>query len=63
MVVAKKNKKLHFPSLLLACEIDSQSLEDMQVGYILQKYTLDNYILEKYTLAQKSLATDEMRKS
>ena len=27
----------------------------MQVGYISQKYTLDNYTLEKYTLAQKSL--------
>ena len=30
--------------------INSQSLEDTQVGYISQKYTLDNY-----TLAQKSL--------
>ena len=36
-------------------EINSQSLEATQVGYILQKYTLDNYTLEKYTLAQKSL--------
>ena len=36
-------------------EINSQSLEDTQVGYISQKYTLDNYTLEKYTLAQKSL--------
>ena len=35
--------------------INSESLEDMQVGYILQKYTLDNYTLEKYTLAQKTL--------
>ena len=35
--------------------INSQSLEDTQVGYISQKYTLDNYTLEKYTLAQKSL--------
>ena len=29
--------------------INSQSLEDTQVGYILQKYTLDKYIVEKYT--------------
>ena len=29
----------------------SQSLEDMQVGYISQKYTLDDNTLEKYTLA------------
>ena len=35
--------------------INSQSLQDMQVGYISQKYTLDNYSLEKYTLTQKSL--------
>ena len=27
----------------------------MHVGYILQKYTLENHIFEKYTLAQKSL--------
>ena len=31
-------------------KINSQGLEDTQVGYISQKYTL-----EKYTLAQKSL--------
>ena len=36
-------------------KINLQSLEDTQVGYISQKYTLDNYTLEKYTLAQKSL--------
>ena len=30
-------------------EINSQSLEDTQVGYISQKYTLDKYTLEKYT--------------
>ena len=30
--------------------INSQSLEDTQVGYISQKYTLDKYTLEKYTL-------------
>ena len=29
--------------------INSQSLEDTQVGYISQKYTLDKYTLEKYT--------------
>ena len=29
---------------------NSQSLEDTQVGYIWQKYTLDNCTLEKYTL-------------
>ena len=27
-----------------------QSLEDTQVGYISQKYTLDKYTLEEYTL-------------
>ena len=31
-------------------EINSQSLEDKQVGYISQKYTLDKYTLEEYTL-------------
>ena len=30
--------------------INSQSLEDTQVGYILQKYTFDIYTLEKYNL-------------
>ena len=30
-------------------KINSQSLEDTQVGYISQKYTLDKYTLEKYT--------------
>ena len=35
--------------------INSQSLEDTQVRYISQKYTLDNYTLEKYTLALKAL--------
>ena len=29
--------------------INSQSLEDTQVGYISQKYTLDKHTLEKYT--------------
>ena len=29
--------------------INSQSLEDTQVWYISQKYTLDKYTLEKYT--------------
>ena len=31
-------------------KINSQSLDDTQVGYISQKYTLDDYISEKYTL-------------
>ena len=30
-------------------EINSQSLEDTQVGYISQKYTLEKFTLEKYT--------------
>ena len=30
-------------------KINSQSLEDTQVGYILQEYTLYKYTLEKYT--------------
>ena len=30
-------------------EINSQSLEDTQVGYISQEYTLYKYTLEKYT--------------
>ena len=30
-------------------KINSQSLEDTQVGYISQKYTLDKYTLEKLT--------------
>ena len=30
-------------------QINSQNLEDTQVGYISQKYTLDKYSLEKYT--------------
>ena len=29
--------------------INSQSLEDTQVGYISQEYTLYKYTLEKYT--------------
>ena len=39
--------------MMVSEKINSQSLEDTQVGYISQKYTLDNYILEKYTLAVK----------
>ena len=39
-------KFLHFSILE---EINLQSLEDTQVGYISQKYTLDKYTLEKYT--------------
>ena len=35
------------------CIINSQSLEDTQVGYILQKYTLDNYTLGKYFGSKK----------
>ena len=33
-------------------KINSQSLEDTQVGYILQKYTLHKYTLHKYTLEE-----------
>ena len=40
--------------LSIQTTINSQSSEDTQVGYILQKYTLDNYSSEKYTFAQKS---------
>ena len=36
-------------------EINSQNLEDTQVGYISQKYTLDKYSLEKYTLGEATL--------
>ena len=32
--------------------INSQSLEDTQVGYILQKYTLDSYTLERVHFAK-----------
>ena len=35
--------------------INSQSLEDTQVGYISQKYTLDKYTLEEYTLEEYTL--------
>ena len=38
-----------------AYKINSQSLEDTQVGYILQKNASDNYTLEKYILVKKSL--------
>ena len=33
-----------------AVKINSQRLEDTQVGYTSQKYTLDKYTLEKYNL-------------
>ena len=36
-------------------KINSQSLEDTQVGYISQKYTLDKYSLEEYTLEEFTL--------
>ena len=39
-------------------QINSQSLEDMQVGYIPQKYTLDNYTLEKYLVYGDDLLGD-----
>ena len=44
-----------FPQCLEPCNItsrlvDSQSSEDTQVEYILQKYTLGKYTLDKYTL-------------
>ena len=31
-------------------QMNSQSLEDTQVGYVSQKYSLDKYTLEEYTL-------------
>ena len=34
-------------NLTVAMRINSQSLEDTQVGYISQKYTLDKYTLER----------------
>ena len=37
-------------SACMPVQINSQSLEDTQVGYISQKYTLDKYTLEKKTL-------------
>ena len=36
-------------------QISSQSLEDTQVGYILQQYTFDKYTLEEYTLEEYTL--------
>ena len=36
-------------------KINSQSLEDTQVGCISQKYTLDKYTLDKYTLEKYTL--------
>ena len=41
--------------LQVVSKINSQSLEDTQVGYISQKYTLDKYTLEEYTLEQYTL--------
>ena len=35
--------------------INSQSLEDTQIGYISHKYTLEKYTLEKYTLKKYTL--------
>ena len=35
-------------------KINSQSLEDTQVGYISQKYTLDNYTLEREHFAKNT---------
>ena len=50
----RKAKKVHkFPPLALL--INSQSLEDTQVGYISQKYTLKKYTLKKYTLEKYTL--------
>ena len=39
-------------------EINSQSLEDMQVRYILQKFTLDKYTLEKYSLEKYTMENE-----
>ena len=42
----KMQKRIEFPWPLYTL-INSQSLEDTQVGYISQEYTLDKYTLEK----------------
>ena len=42
-----KNTVRYFHEWLVRIKINSQSLEDTQVGYILQKYTLDKYTLER----------------
>ena len=39
----------------ISSKINSQSLEDTQVGYISQKYTLEKYTLGEYTLRQYTL--------
>ena len=39
----------------LSLRINSQSLENSQVGYIFAKIHLDNYTLEKYTLKKYTL--------
>ena len=38
-------------------KINSQSLEDTQVGYISQKYTLDNYTLKNTLWLQKAFSS------
>ena len=38
-------------------KINSQSLEDTQVGYILQEYTLDNYTLKNTLWLQKAFSS------
>ena len=43
-------------------KINSQSLEDTQVMYILQKYTLDKYTLDKYTLEKYTFKKYNFRK-
>ena len=39
-------------------KINSQSLEDTQIGYISQKYTLDNYTLKITLWLQKAFSSD-----
>ena len=44
-----------FKNVTKLYKLNSQSLEDTQVGYISQKYTLDKYTLEEYTLEKYTL--------
>ena len=44
-----------FNCLINIHQINSQSLEDTQVGYIPQKYILDKYTFDKYTLEKYTL--------
>ena len=56
---AYKGEKLHFIPILRI--INSQSLEDTQVGYISEKYTLDKNTSEKCTLKNTLLVKRKER--